>query len=38
VQRRALLLQVDFDNLLGVIPGAARVGHENRLIEAEDGN
>jgi hypothetical protein len=36
VQRRALLLQLDLDDLLGVVPGAAGVGHEDRLVEAEE--
>ena len=36
VQRRALLLQIDFDDLLRVVPCAAGVGHENRLVQAED--
>ena len=36
VQRRALLLEVDLDHLLGVVPGAAGVGHEDRLVEAEE--
>ena len=38
VQRRAFLLQLDFDDLLGVVPGAAGVGHEDGLVEAEDGD
>ena len=36
VERRALLLQLDLDDLLGVVPGAAGVGHEDRLEEAEE--
>ena len=38
VQRRAFLLQFDFDDFLGVVPRAAGVGHEDGLIEAEDGD
>src|SRR5450432_1828231 len=38
VQRRALLLEVDLDELLGVVPGAARVGHEDGLEETEEGD
>ena len=36
VQRRALLLQLDLDDLLGVVPRAAGVGHEDGLEQAED--
>src|SRR5207302_10360980 len=36
MQRAALLLQLGLDDLLGVVPGAARVGHEHRLVEAEE--
>src|ERR1700722_17854457 len=36
VQRRALLLQLDLDDLLGVVPGAAGVRHEQGLEEAEE--
>src|SRR5208337_2438150 len=32
----AFQLQLDFDNLLGVVPRCARVGHENGLIEPEN--
>ena len=32
----ALLLQLDLDDLLGVVPGAAGVGHEDGLVETED--
>ena len=35
---RAFLLQFHFDDLLGVVPRAARVGHEDGLVQAEDGN
>jgi hypothetical protein len=38
VQRGALLLELDLDDLLGVVPGAAGVGHEERLEEAEEGD
>ena len=38
VQGRALRLQVRLDDLLGVVPGAAGVGHEDGLVEAEDGD
>ena len=36
VQRRPFLLQFDFDDFLGVVPGAAGVGHEDGLVETED--
>jgi hypothetical protein len=29
-------LELDLDDLLGVVPRAARVGHEDRLVQAED--
>ena len=29
-------LQLDFDDLLRVVPGAAGVGHEDRLVQTED--
>ena len=35
VQRRALHLQLGLDDLLRVVPGAAGVGHEDRLVQAE---
>ena len=35
VQGRALLLELHLDDLLGVVPGAAGVGHEHRLVETE---
>ena len=35
MQGRAFLFQFNFDDLLCVVPGAAGVGHENRLIQAE---
>ncbi|MPM14466.1 hypothetical protein SDC9_60829 [bioreactor metagenome] len=35
VQRGALGVQVGLDDLLRVVPGAARVGHEDGLVEAE---
>ena len=35
---RAFLLQLDLDDLLGVVPGRPGVGHEDGLIEAEDGD
>src|SRR5947209_1749434 len=38
MQSRTLLLQLNFDNLLRVVPRAARVRHEDGLIEAEDGD
>ena len=38
MQRRAFLLQLHFDNLLGVVPCGARIGHKDRLVEAEDGD
>src|SRR5262249_57810136 len=36
VEVGALLLELDLDDLLRVVPGAAGVGHEDRLIETED--
>src|SRR5262245_50252953 len=36
VQRRAFVLQLDFDNLLRVVPRAAGVGHEDRLVQPKD--
>ena len=36
MQRRALLLQFRLHDLLRVIPRAARIGHEDRLIEPEE--
>ncbi len=38
VQVRALLLHFGFHDLLGVVPGRAGIGHENRLIETEHRN
>src|SRR5882762_542589 len=38
VERRALLLHFNFNDFLGVVPGSAGVGHEDGLIEAEDGD
>ena len=35
VQRRALRLQLDLDDLLRVVPRAAGVGHEDRLVQPE---
>jgi hypothetical protein len=32
----ALLAHVDFDDLLGVVPGTAGVGHEDGLEQAEE--
>ena len=32
------MLQLDFDDFLGVVPGAAGVGHEDGLVQAEDGD
>ncbi len=32
---RTLLLQLDLDDLLGVVPRPARIGHEHRLVEPE---
>src|SRR5437763_14771090 len=37
MQFGAFLLQLDFHNLLSVIPGGARIGHENSLEEAKHG-
>ena len=38
VELGALGLHVDFNDFLGVVPGAAGVGHEDGLEEAEDGD
>src|ERR1700730_2119895 len=38
VQRRVFLFQIDFYNLLRVVPGAARIRHEDRLIQTKDRN
>ncbi len=38
VQLGALLLHVGFHDLLGVVPGAAGVGHEDGLIQTEHGD
>src|SRR5258708_5513787 len=38
MQRSSLLLHFDFDDLLGVVPGGAGIGHEDGLVEAEDGD
>src|SRR5205085_8000745 len=31
-------LHLDFHDLLGIVPGAAGIGHKDRLIETEDGD
>src|SRR5438105_280438 len=36
VQRSAFLLQFDFNNFFGVVPGATSVGHKDGLIEPKD--
>ncbi len=38
MQGRAFLLQDDLHHFFGIVPGAARVGHEDGLVQAEDGN
>ena len=38
MQRSSLLLHFDFDDLLGVVPGGAGIGHEDCLVKAEDGD
>src|SRR6267143_2723948 len=38
VEGRALLLEFDFNDFLGVVPGTAGVGHEDGLVQAEDGD
>src|SRR5437667_8284493 len=38
VERGALLFELDLNDLLGVVPGAAGVGHENGLIQAKNGD
>src|SRR5256885_8163836 len=35
MQRSPLLLQLDFDDLLGIVPGASRVRHEDGLKQTE---
>src|SRR5437762_775911 len=38
MQWRALLLEIDFDQLLGVVPGTAGIGHVDCLEQPEDGD
>ncbi len=38
MQRSVLHLQINFDDLLAVIPATAGIGHEDRLEEAEEGD
>ena len=38
MQRRALRFELDLNNLFRVIPGAARVGHEDGLEQSEQRN
>src|SRR5665647_2236609 len=38
MQRGALGMQIDLDDLLRVVPRAARIGHEDGLIQPEDGD
>ena len=38
MKRSSLLLQINFYDLFGIVPGAARISHENRLIQTEDRN
>ena len=38
MQLGALFLQIDLNQLLGIVPGAAGVGHRDRLEQAEHGN
>src|SRR5207302_2256070 len=38
VQRRALLLHLNFDDLLRIVPRATGIGHENRLEQSEYGD
>jgi len=38
MERGALGLEVDLDDLLGIVPRAACIGHEDGLEEAEDGD
>src|SRR5437868_7326480 len=35
---RAFLLQLSFNDFFCVVPGAAGVGHEDSLVQAEDGD
>ena len=38
MQRRPFLFHVDLYDLLRVVPGAAGIGHEDGLVQAEDRN
>ncbi len=38
VQRRAFLFQFNFHNFFGIVPGAAGVRHEDRLIQTENSD
>ena len=38
MERGVFLLQIDFDDLLGVIPATAGIGHEDSLEETEEGD
>src|SRR6516165_11904260 len=38
MQRRTLRFQFDLDDLLGVVPGATRIGHEDGLKQPEERN
>ena len=36
MKRGSFLLQLDFDDLFRVVPGAAGIGHEDRLEQTEE--
>src|SRR5438105_4227229 len=38
MQRRAFLLEFNFNDLLRIVPGTAGVSHENGLIQAKNGD
>src|SRR5664280_902755 len=38
MQRSVFHLQIDFNNLLAVIPATAGIGHEDCLVQTEEGN
>src|SRR5258706_8008668 len=38
MQRSSLLLEIDFNDLLCVVPGAAGISHEDRLVQTKDRN
>ena len=38
MQRSVFHLQINFNNLLAVIPATAGIGHEDRLVQTEEGD